>query len=54
MKNGQTKQTNALVSFQRFERAVRHIIGVPKSRVLEMEKKNGHGTKTHSKKNGRR
>lgn len=54
MKSGSTTHDNALVSFQRFERAVRHIVSVPKQKVLELEKKNGHRAKNHSKRNGRR
>jgi hypothetical protein len=40
------------LAFQRFKDAVRHIASVPKSKLVELEKKNGHRTKNHTKKNG--
>ncbi len=47
LKGGEMKDAKALsvdptVAFQRFERAVRHIVTVPKAQMLELENKNGH------------
>ena len=38
------------LSFERFKNAVRHIISVPKSKIIEVENKNGT---SHQGRNGR-
>jgi hypothetical protein len=41
------------VAFERFERAVAHIIRVPKEKVIQLEKKNGHSRNGRNGKNGK-
>jgi hypothetical protein len=42
------------VSFERFKTAVRHILRVPKSKLIELEKKSGHSRSGSNGRNGKR